>query len=189
MSSRPKPVKKGTDLPEYSAYPSLTSIKAAIAATLLRPPRTDSTESDQTYLSDFSPILSRTGRIIGPVPIIHSEPISEEPTSEETLPTAPPPDYSGTQKPVLLWLGESSTQSCANGKRIIDLRNADGGGTKVLLETYFLADIMRRLAWDLKYSDDQVGSPKYSIPPKDCFDWIAGSGCGASVLWLFFFVL
>lgn len=109
MSGPRKPVRKGTLLPEYSAYPPLASIKAAIAATI-RPSRTSSTDSDQTAVSDFSPILSRTGRIIGPVPIVHAEPISEE---EETLPAAPPPAYSGSQKPVLLWLGEPLNHTCA----------------------------------------------------------------------------
>lgn len=40
---------------------------------------------------------------------------------------------------------------------------------------------MRRLAWDLKYADDNPKSPNYHIPPKDCFDWVAGAGCGAYV--------
>jgi hypothetical protein len=100
MSRPPKPVKKGTLLPGYSVYPDLASITAAIAARI-RPARSLSTESHQSIDSEFSPIISHTGRIIGPVPIVYAEPISEE-----VEPVVPPPAYSGSQKPVLLWLGK-----------------------------------------------------------------------------------
>jgi hypothetical protein len=62
--------------------------------------------------------------------------------------------------------------------------NLDGGGTKAVVENHFLEELMHRLGWDLKFTTSQPGriaGGEYIIPPKDCFDWVASSGCGTYV--------
>lgn len=62
----------------------------------------------------------------------------------------------------------------------------DGGGTRIMTELVSLGDLMHRLAWDLKYTNerpDKLPWGQYYIPPKDCFDWVASCGCGAIVVY------
>lgn len=167
--------KRSTLLPPYSLHPPIASIKnAAALVTQLLPVRAFSTDSEATL--DPSPILTSTGRIIGDLPI----PITEEP-EDSTSGLPPPPHYFGSTKPVLLWLGEAVNFAVLIG---YSFYSADGGGTKIMIEAYFLGNILRRLAWDLKYINSRSSTPQYEIPPKDCFDWVGGSGCGTYVVHL-----
>lgn len=62
----------------------------------------------------------------------------------------------------------------------------EGGGTRIICQTYLLCEIMHRLAWDLKIIDSNPGKkPKQKIYPKDCFDYIGATGCGSIIAFYF----
>ncbi|KAG8755286.1 hypothetical protein FRC14_004201 [Serendipita sp. 396] len=155
-----RPVKRETLLPEYSATaptPSNHNVlhynPNSFASTSITRP-TLITNSYRAYSPD--PLLSASA---SPGAHENGHPI------KLGTPLPAPPSYSSSIKPMLLWL--------------------DGGGTRVIIQTYILETIMHRLAWELKYTSEQprlLPWDPYFIPPKDCFDWVAGCGCGTIVV-------
>ena len=150
----------------------------------------------RSYFEDYvtSPLRTFSGdsmrRIAGiiepysPFPITSflGEQIHDAPEQLLSPAIPPPPSYSASVKPMLLWLGKPMISVVRPFLR--SNFALDGGGNKVVIETHFLEDLMHKLAWDLKFTSSQPGrmpEGEYIIPPKDCFDWVASCGCGTYV--------